>query len=75
MCVCVCVCWYRLDGVGTHQHPLYPMTGAIDSEQATAAADVVQNFVLEAGADSAAWRRLYDDAVLPRLREFAPVCN
>jgi acetoin utilization deacetylase AcuC-like enzyme len=54
----------------THEHPLYPMTGAADTEATDA--DAVQNFELESGADSAVWRRVYENDVLPRLRRFEP---
>ena len=54
----------------THQHPLFPMTGAANPD--VTEADAVHNFVLSAGADGAAWRRVYAEAVLPRLRRFGP---
>ena len=57
----------------THQHPLYPMTGAPNAAVADDAC-AVQNFVLDSGADSIAWRHIYEksDGVLPTLQRFKP---
>ncbi len=55
--------------LSTHEHPLYPMTGAMD---AAPDAGAVRNFILDAGTNSDAWRRLYETHVLPCLADWAP---
>lgn len=53
--------------ISTHQYPLFPMSGLEEDNE-----DSVRNYTLPAGADSAAFRKLYDMKVFPALNEFAP---
>jgi acetoin utilization deacetylase AcuC-like enzyme len=55
--------------ISTHEHPLYPMTGAVDDPTCTGA---VRNVILEPGTSSDAWRQVYETSVLPCLADFAP---
>jgi acetoin utilization deacetylase AcuC-like enzyme len=55
--------------VSTHQMPLYPGSGATHE---TGAHGQILNLPLAPGTGSAEMRRVYDDAVLPALDEFAP---
>lgn len=56
--------------LSTHEHPLYPLTGAVDAERDHDGA--VRGFVLQRGTDSDAWKRVYEQRVLPCLAGFAP---
>lgn len=53
--------------ISTHQYPLFPMSGLEEDNE-----DSVRNFTLPAGADSAAFRKLYETKVFPALNKFAP---
>lgn len=53
----------------THQHPLYPGTGAPDER---GAAGNILNLPLPPGAGSAEFRAAYQDAILPALEGFGP---
>lgn len=53
--------------ISTHQYPLWPMSGTEEDNEASA-----KNFTLPAGADGAAFRKLYDTKVFPALEKFAP---
>ena len=55
--------------LSTHEHPLYPMTGAMDH---AANAGAVRNFILDPGTSSGAWRRVYETDVLPCLANWEP---
>lgn len=55
--------------ISTHEHPLYPMTGAVDDPTGTGA---LRNLILEPGTSSDVWRRVYETNVLPCLAEFGP---
>mgnify|MGYP003562449943 FL=1 len=53
----------------SHQMPLFPGTGAPDE---TGAHDTIVNAPLRAGAGTGAFRRAWDETILPRLDAFAP---
>lgn len=53
--------------ISTHQFPLWPMSGLPEDNEAC-----VKNFTLPAGADGAAFQRLYKEKVLPEVDKFAP---
>ena len=53
----------------THQHPLYPGTGAAD---VTGVADNILNVPLPPHADGAMMRAAYEEKILPALDRFAP---
>jgi acetoin utilization deacetylase AcuC-like enzyme len=55
--------------VSSHQMPLWPGTGTPQERGATGQ---VINVPLRPGTDGAAFRRIYEDAVLPQLDRFAP---
>jgi len=55
--------------ISSHQMPLWPGTGAVDE---TGAHGNVMNVPLKPGTDGAAFRRIYEDIVLPQLDRFAP---
>jgi acetoin utilization deacetylase AcuC-like enzyme len=57
--------------LSTHEHPLYPMTGAVDDEGG-GNTNAVRGFILQHGTDSDAWRRVYEERVLPCLAQYAP---
>jgi acetoin utilization deacetylase AcuC-like enzyme len=58
--------------VSTHQFPFYPGTGAAGEVGRAAGAGFTVNVPLEAGATDADYRLVYDEAVVPVLRRFAP---
>ncbi len=53
--------------ISTHEYPLWPMSGTEEDNEACA-----KNFTLPAGADGAAFRKLYETKVFPALEKFAP---
>lgn len=53
--------------ISTHQYPLFPMSGLEEDNE-----ESVRNFTLPAGADSTAFRKLYETKVFPALNKFAP---
>jgi len=55
--------------ISSHQMPLWPGTGGPDE---TGAHGNVMNVPLKPGTDGAAFRRIYEDLVLPQLDRFAP---
>jgi acetoin utilization deacetylase AcuC-like enzyme len=59
----------RMLFISSHQMPLWPGTGAPDERGAHGN---VMNIPLKPGTDGAAFRRIYEDAVLPQLDRFAP---
>jgi acetoin utilization deacetylase AcuC-like enzyme len=58
--------------VSLHEMPLYPGTGAVDEIGAGPGAGFTLNVPLPASATDAVYRLAFDEAVLPRLRRFAP---
>ena len=58
--------------VSTHQYPYYPGTGAAGEVGEGDGAGFTLNVPLEAGATDADYARVFDVAVLPVLRRFAP---
>jgi acetoin utilization deacetylase AcuC-like enzyme len=58
--------------VSTHQYPYYPGTGAADEVGYSAGAGRTVNLPLEVGATDDDYRHVFDDVVLPILRQFSP---
>jgi len=58
--------------VSTHQYPYYPGTGAADEVGYAAAAGRTVNLPLEVGATDDDYRVVFEEVVLPVLRQFAP---
>src|SRR5262245_23895154 len=58
--------------VSTHQYPYYPGTGAADEVGYGAGRGFTVNLPLEVGAVDDDYRVVFDDVVLPVLREFTP---
>ena len=58
--------------VSTHQFPFYPGTGAADETGTGAGTGFTVNIPLEAGADSADYRLVYEAIVVPVIDQFAP---
>ena len=59
----------RILYISTHQSPLYPGSGAADDDGPHGS---VLNLPLRGGTDGAAYLRLLNRAILPRLRAFSP---
>jgi len=58
--------------ISTHQYPYYPGTGAADEIGRGDGRGFTVNLPLEVGAVDDDYRLVFDDVVLPVLREFAP---
>src|SRR5262245_44209894 len=58
--------------VSTHQYPYYPGTGAADEVGYGAGRGFTVNLPLEVGAVDDDYRVVFDEVVLPVLRQFAP---
>ncbi|MGE5244551.1 MAG: histone deacetylase [Betaproteobacteria bacterium] len=58
--------------VSTHQYPFYPGTGAADEVGVGAGAGFTVNVPLEAGAVDEDYHLVFDEIVLPVLRQFQP---
>jgi acetoin utilization deacetylase AcuC-like enzyme len=58
--------------VSTHQYPYYPGTGAADEVGRGAGAGRTLNVPCPAGFGDAEFARVFDEAILPVLRQFAP---
>jgi len=58
--------------ISTHQFPYYPGTGAAGEIGYGAGAGRTVNLPLEVGATDEDYRRVFDDVVLPVLRQFKP---
>jgi acetoin utilization deacetylase AcuC-like enzyme len=55
--------------ISSHQFPLWPGTGTADE---TGPHDTVMNLPIAPGTGSQEFRRLYEEKVFPRVRDFAP---
>lgn len=58
--------------VSTHQYPFYPGTGAAGEIGTGAGTGFTVNLPLEAGSDDEDYRLVFEDVVLPVLRQFKP---
>jgi acetoin utilization deacetylase AcuC-like enzyme len=58
--------------VSTHQYPYYPGTGAADEVGRGAGRGFTVNLPLEAGAVDEDYQTVFDDVVIPVLRQFGP---
>ena len=58
--------------VSTHQHPYYPGTGSADEVGTGDGAGFTVNVPIESGAVDADYRVVFDEVVLPVLRQFQP---
>jgi acetoin utilization deacetylase AcuC-like enzyme len=58
--------------VSTHQHPYYPGTGSADEVGTGDGAGFTVNVPIESGAVDADYRLVFDEVVLPVLRQFQP---
>jgi len=58
--------------VSTHQYPYYPGTGALDDTGSGAGRGRTVNIPLPTGMDDGAFFRIYQQVVVPVLRDFAP---
>ena len=58
--------------VSTHQHPYYPGTGSADEVGTGGGAGFTVNVPIESGAVDADYRFVFDEVVLPVLRQFQP---
>lgn len=58
--------------VSVHQSPLYPGTGTRSETGTGPGLGTTLNIPLAPGADDAAYLRVFDSQVLPRVREFQP---
>jgi acetoin utilization deacetylase AcuC-like enzyme len=58
--------------VSTHQYPYYPGTGAADETGVGGGEGATVNLPLEAGAVDADYRDVFQEVVLPVLRQFRP---
>lgn len=58
--------------VSTHQFPFYPGTGAADERGRGAGEGFTVNAPLSAGTGDDGYRRVFDEVVIPALRDFAP---
>lgn len=59
----------RILFISTHEMPLYPGTG---DPKDTGPHDTVMNIALSTGTDGSLYRKIMDNRILPRLREFKP---
>ena len=58
--------------VSAHQHPYYPGTGAVDEVGSGDGRGFTVNVPIGSGAVDADYRLVFDEVVLPVLRQFAP---
>lgn len=58
--------------VSLHQYPFYPGTGAIDETGSGPGAGTTVNIPLPAGTAEDAYRRAFDEVIVPVARGFAP---
>jgi acetoin utilization deacetylase AcuC-like enzyme len=58
--------------VSTHQYPFYPGTGAVEEIGVGAGTGRTLNLPCSAGFGDAEFRVLFDEVVVPRLRDFGP---
>ena len=58
--------------ISTHQHPYYPGTGAVDEVGIGAGQGFTVNLPLESGATDSDYRLVFDEVIVPVLRQFAP---
>jgi acetoin utilization deacetylase AcuC-like enzyme len=58
--------------ISTHQHPFYPGTGAVDEVGSGPGLGATVNIPLEVGATDDDYRLVFDEVVVPVLRQFGP---
>ena len=58
--------------ISTHQYPFYPGTGALEERGHGKAVGATVNLPLPAGAGDAEYGQVFDELIVPILREFEP---
>ncbi|MCB1309363.1 MAG: histone deacetylase, partial [Leptospiraceae bacterium] len=58
--------------ISTHQYPFYPGTGAAADTGVGAGEGFTLNVPMQAGADTATYKKAFESLIIPRLNEFAP---
>lgn len=58
--------------ISTHRYPFYPGTGAAEERGSGAGAGYNLNFPMRAGAGDEVYRQVFDEQLIPALREYRP---